>query len=166
MLRSCCGSRHWTYVGPSGSRKAAAQALQAVVVVVWCLGCSSRIRLAGTPVQLLLKLPGCSQAAPLSCGRWCGDVSALYLMEYLLVRVRHARSTIIEAARPSRGTASESHREDCAPGSAEARLLPHELGTCLGCRKDQPQQLAEQRGAGSDTAPRRRVRQTWVTVTL
>ena len=91
---------------------------------------SRRRRLRPSPgrVHGHLKLPGCSQAAPLSYGRWCGDVSALYLMEYLLVRVRHARSTNIEAAHPSRGTASESHREDCAPGSAEARLLPTELG--------------------------------------
>ena len=38
---------------------------------------------------------------------------------------------------------------------------------CLGCRKDQPQQLAEQRGEGSDTASLPSlVCQTWVTVTL
>ena len=80
-------------------------------------------------------------------------MSALYLTEDLLVRVCHARSTIIEAARLSRGTAPESDREDCAPRSAEARLLPWELGVCLGCRKDQPQQLASIVGKGR--TPRR-----------
>ena len=44
MLRSCCGSRHWIYAGPSGSGKAAGQALQAVVVVLGYLGRDLRVR--------------------------------------------------------------------------------------------------------------------------
>ena len=56
-------------------------------------------------------------------------------MEDLPVRVRHDRSTLIEAARWLRGTTSESEREVCSPASAEARLLPWLLGMCHGWRK-------------------------------